>query len=76
MLIKSCTSKVAHQKLKDQSTITKEDDEATVQDINETYNYVRELLKKINSENKKTNRHADISYRINNADNHEKKLEI
>ncbi len=31
----------------------KEDDEATVQDINETYNYVRELLKKINSENKK-----------------------
>ena len=31
----------------------KEDDEATVEDINETYNYVRELLKKINSENKK-----------------------
>jgi hypothetical protein len=31
----------------------KEEDEATVQDINETYNYVRDLLKKINSENKK-----------------------
>ncbi len=31
----------------------KEDDEATVDDINETYNYVRDLLKKINSENKK-----------------------
>jgi hypothetical protein len=31
----------------------KEDDEATVEDINETYNYVRDLLKKINSENKK-----------------------
>jgi hypothetical protein len=31
----------------------KEDDEATVKDINETYNYVRDLLKKINSENKK-----------------------
>ena len=31
----------------------KENDEATVEDINETYNYVRDLLKKINSENKK-----------------------
>jgi len=31
----------------------KEDDKATVNDINETYNYVRDLLKKINSENKK-----------------------
>jgi hypothetical protein len=31
----------------------KENDEATVDDINETYNYVRDLLKKINSENKK-----------------------
>lgn len=31
----------------------KEEDEATVDDINETYNYVRDLLKKINSENKK-----------------------
>jgi hypothetical protein len=31
----------------------KEEDEATVVDINETYNYVRDLLKKINSENKK-----------------------
>ena len=31
----------------------KEEDEATVEDINETYNYVRDLLKKINSENKK-----------------------
>ncbi len=31
----------------------KEDDEATVEDINETYNYVRDLLRKINSENKK-----------------------
>jgi hypothetical protein len=31
----------------------KENDEATVEDINKTYNYVRDLLKKINSENKK-----------------------
>lgn len=31
----------------------KEDDEATVEDINKTYDYVRDLLKKINSENKK-----------------------
>ena len=31
----------------------KEEDEATVDDVNETYNYVRDLLKKINSENKK-----------------------
>jgi hypothetical protein len=31
----------------------KEDDEATVDDITDTYNYVRDLLKKINSENKK-----------------------
>jgi len=31
----------------------KENDEATVEDINQTYNYVRDLLKKINSENKK-----------------------
>jgi len=31
----------------------KEDDQATVNNINETYNYVRELLKKLNSENKK-----------------------
>jgi hypothetical protein len=31
----------------------KEEDESTVEDINETYNYVRDLLKKINSENKK-----------------------
>ena len=31
----------------------KEQDQATVVDINETYNYVRDLLKKINSENKK-----------------------
>ena len=31
----------------------KEDDQATIEDINETYNYVRDLLKKINSENKK-----------------------
>lgn len=31
----------------------KEEDEATVDDINKTYDYVRDLLKKINSENKK-----------------------
>ena len=31
----------------------KEDDQATVEDINQTYNYVRDLLKKVNSENKK-----------------------
>jgi hypothetical protein len=31
----------------------KEDDNTTVEDINETYDYVRDLLKKINSENKK-----------------------
>jgi hypothetical protein len=31
----------------------KEDNKATIEDIIETYNYVRELLKKINSENKK-----------------------
>jgi len=31
----------------------KEEDKATVEDINETFNYVRDLLKKINSENKK-----------------------
>jgi hypothetical protein len=31
----------------------KEEDEATIEDINESYNYVRDLLKKINSENKK-----------------------
>lgn len=31
----------------------KEDNETTINDINETYNYVRDLLKKVNSENKK-----------------------
>ena len=31
----------------------KETDEATIEDINQTYDYVRDLLKKINSENKK-----------------------
>jgi hypothetical protein len=31
----------------------KEEDQTTVNDINETYDYVRDLLKKVNSENKK-----------------------
>ena len=31
----------------------KEENEITVDDINETYNYVRDILKKVNSENKK-----------------------